>query len=65
MPDRDGRHATPAKLPYFVHESSYVDDGCDIGEKISIWHFSICYQIGALAPNARLARTWSSDRASR
>ncbi len=24
---------------YFVHESSYVDDGCDIGEGTKIWHF--------------------------
>lgn len=25
---------------YFVHESSYVDDGCSIGEGTKIWHFS-------------------------
>lgn len=25
---------------YFVHESSYVDDGCVIGEGTKIWHFS-------------------------
>ena len=25
--------------PYFVHESSYVDDGCEIGEGTKIWHF--------------------------
>jgi len=25
---------------YFVHESSYVDEGCDIGEGTRIWHFS-------------------------
>ena len=24
---------------YFVHESSYIDDGVQIGEKTSIWHF--------------------------
>ena len=24
----------------FVHESSYVDDGCTIGEGTKIWHFS-------------------------
>ena len=28
------------KLPYFVHESSYVDDGAVIGEGTKIWHFS-------------------------
>ena len=30
---------TPA-IPYFVHESSYVDDGCEIGAGTRIWHFS-------------------------
>ena len=25
---------------YFVHESSYVDDNCQIGENTKIWHFS-------------------------
>ncbi len=25
---------------YFVHESSYVDDPCQIGEGTKIWHFS-------------------------
>lgn len=25
---------------YFVHESSYVDDGCVIGAGTKIWHFS-------------------------
>ena len=26
--------------PYFVHESSFVDEGCAIGEGTKIWHFS-------------------------
>jgi UDP-2-acetamido-3-amino-2,3-dideoxy-glucuronate N-acetyltransferase len=25
---------------YFVHESSYVDAGCEIGDGTNIWHFS-------------------------
>ncbi len=25
---------------YFVHESSYVDEGCEIGNNVKIWHFS-------------------------
>ncbi len=25
---------------YFVHESSYVDEGCKIGKGTKIWHFS-------------------------
>lgn len=24
----------------FVHESSYIDEGCEIGENTKIWHFS-------------------------
>ena len=24
---------------YFVHESSYIDDGVKIGEGTKIWHF--------------------------
>jgi len=26
-------------LPYFVHASSYIDDGVEIGEGTAIWHF--------------------------
>ncbi len=26
--------------PYFIHESSYVDEPCEIGEGVKIWHFS-------------------------
>ncbi|HPO07975.1 MAG TPA: DapH/DapD/GlmU-related protein, partial [bacterium] len=29
-----------SKPPYFVHESSYVDDNVEIGEGTMIWHFS-------------------------
>ncbi len=28
------------ELPYFVHESAYVDDGTEIGAGTKIWHFS-------------------------
>ena len=27
-------------MKYFKHESSYVDDGCKIGDGTKIWHFS-------------------------
>lgn len=27
-------------MSYFVHESSYIDEGCQIGEGTKIWHFS-------------------------
>ena len=26
--------------PYFVHESAYVDEPCEIGDDTKIWHFS-------------------------
>lgn len=29
-----------ADKPYFIHESSYVDEPCTIGEGTKIWHFS-------------------------
>jgi UDP-2-acetamido-3-amino-2,3-dideoxy-glucuronate N-acetyltransferase len=30
-------------LPYFAHESAYIDEGAEIGEGTKIWHFShIC-----------------------
>lgn len=28
-----------AKKSYFVHQSSYVDEPCEIGENTKIWHF--------------------------
>ncbi len=27
-------------MSFFVHESSYVDDGAEIGDGVKIWHFS-------------------------
>ncbi|MDA3845301.1 MAG: acyltransferase, partial [Vallitaleaceae bacterium] len=27
-------------MSYFAHESSYIDDGCQIGDGTKIWHFS-------------------------
>lgn len=27
-------------MDYFAHESSYIDEGCQIGEDTKIWHFS-------------------------
>jgi len=31
---------TETEKKYFVHESSYVDEPCEIGEGTKIWHFS-------------------------
>ena len=30
---------TTSSRPYQVHESSYVDEGCRIGDGTRIWHF--------------------------
>jgi UDP-2-acetamido-3-amino-2,3-dideoxy-glucuronate N-acetyltransferase len=30
----------PQCLTYFVHESSYVDDGAQVGKGSKVWHFS-------------------------
>ena len=27
-------------MGYFVHASSCIDDGCEIGDETRIWHFS-------------------------
>jgi UDP-2-acetamido-3-amino-2,3-dideoxy-glucuronate N-acetyltransferase len=27
-------------LPYFVHESAYVDDGAEVGKGTKVWHYS-------------------------
>ncbi len=40
-------------LPYFVHESSYVDEGARIGEGTKIWHF--CHVL----PHARIGKNCS------
>ena len=48
-----------AWLTTFVHESSYVDDGCEIGDGTKIWHF--CHVMNgrdASAAAATSARTW-------
>lgn len=33
------RNASAVDLSYFVHESSYVDDGATVGAGTKIWHF--------------------------
>ncbi len=41
---------TEANQDYFVHESSYVDEGAEIGAGTKIWHFS------HVLPNAKIGR---------
>jgi UDP-2-acetamido-3-amino-2,3-dideoxy-glucuronate N-acetyltransferase len=44
------RQKSSPDVPYFVHESSYVDEPCQIGEGTGIWHF--CH----IMPNAKIGR---------
>lgn len=44
------------KLPYFVHESSYVDDHCEIGEGTKIWHFSHVMSGAKIGKNCSLGQ---------
>ena len=41
---------------YFVHESSYVDDGCLIGEGTKIWHFSHVQTGAVIGKNCSLGQ---------
>jgi UDP-2-acetamido-3-amino-2,3-dideoxy-glucuronate N-acetyltransferase len=38
--EASGAPSQKKALPYFVHESAYVDEGAEIGAGTKIWHFS-------------------------
>ena len=40
IPEGADTRITKQKLPYFVHESAYVDEGAEIGARTKVWHFS-------------------------
>jgi UDP-2-acetamido-3-amino-2,3-dideoxy-glucuronate N-acetyltransferase len=42
--------------PYFVHESSYVDEGCQIGEGTKIWHFSHVMKGSVIGPACNIGQ---------
>jgi UDP-2-acetamido-3-amino-2,3-dideoxy-glucuronate N-acetyltransferase len=41
---------------YFVHESSYVDEGCQIGEGTKVWHFSHIMAGAVLGENCNIGQ---------
>jgi len=43
-------------IKYFVHESSYVDEGCDIGENTKIWHFCHIIQGTTIGANCNIGQ---------
>jgi UDP-2-acetamido-3-amino-2,3-dideoxy-glucuronate N-acetyltransferase len=42
--------------PYFVHESSYVDEPCTIGDGTKIWHFSHVMKDSVIGRNCNLGQ---------
>ena len=42
--------------PPFVHESSYVDDGVELGENTKIWHFSHILTGSTIGRNCSIAQ---------
>jgi len=42
--------------PYFVHESSYVDQPCQIGEGTKIWHFSHVMKDSVIGPGCNIGQ---------
>jgi len=43
-------------LSYFVHESSYIDDGVEIGSGTKIWHFSHILKGSSIGKNCRIGQ---------
>jgi UDP-2-acetamido-3-amino-2,3-dideoxy-glucuronate N-acetyltransferase len=42
--------------PYFVHESSFVDQPCQIGEGTKIWHFSHVMKDSVIGPGCNIGQ---------
>jgi UDP-2-acetamido-3-amino-2,3-dideoxy-glucuronate N-acetyltransferase len=42
--------------PYFVHESSFVDEPCQIGEGTKIWHFSHVMANAVIGPRCNIGQ---------
>ncbi|WP_224485315.1 acyltransferase [Robertkochia aurantiaca] len=43
-------------LKFFSHESSYIDDGCVIGEGTKIWHFSHVMSDSRIGENCNIGQ---------
>jgi len=43
-------------MKYFVHESSYIDDGAKIGEGTKIWHFSHIMSKAIIGKNCNIGQ---------
>ncbi len=47
---------SPNGSDYFVHESSYVDEGCVIGKGTKIWHYSHILKNSKIGNNANIGQ---------
>jgi len=45
-----------SEKPYFVHESSYVDEPCQIGEGTKIWHFCHVMRDSVIGPGCNIGQ---------
>ena len=41
---------------FFVHESSYIDEGCEIGQGTKIWHFSHVMKDARIGHNCNIGQ---------
>lgn len=51
-----GGPVEPGERPYFLHESSYVDEDVEIGEGSRIWHFSHVLRGSRIGRDARIGQ---------
>ena len=51
-----GRQDAGAQAPFFVHESSYIDDDCVIGDGTMIWHFCHVIRGSRLGEKCRIGQ---------
>ena len=43
-------------MDYFVHESAYIDERCEIGKGTKIWHFSHILQNSRIGENCKIGQ---------
>ena len=52
-------HAAP--VPYFVHESAYVDEGAEVGAGTKVWHFSHVMKGARIGPRSNIGQNVNID----
>jgi UDP-2-acetamido-3-amino-2,3-dideoxy-glucuronate N-acetyltransferase len=57
--DSESRNSRP---PYFVHDSSYVDDGAEVGAGTKIWHFSHIMKNARIGEGCAIGQNVNVDR---